>query len=123
METSIQQKLKTLRHEKGLTQKELSYAIHTTDKNIWAYENGIATPPYETLCQYAKYFEITTDYLLGLEDDFGVRTATPSGDAYSAEEREIIRKYRELNAPGQKLIKQTLDTLHSSSEQTTKKKA
>lgn len=68
-------RIKALRIESGLTQKELAEKIGSTSKNIWAYENGNANPPYEVLTAYAKYFDVTTDYLLGLEDDFGHKSS------------------------------------------------
>jgi len=34
--------------------------------NKW--ENGANRPDYETVCQLAKYFDVTTDYLLGASD-------------------------------------------------------
>ena len=72
----MREKLRALRLESGLTQKELAAKLNSTDKSIWNYENGIATPPYEVLIAYTKFFDVSADYLLGLEDDFGARTAT-----------------------------------------------
>ena len=68
---AMNNRIKALRIESGLTQKELAEKIGSTSKNIWAYENGNVKPPYDVLISYAKYFDVTTDYLLGLEDDFG----------------------------------------------------
>lgn len=57
--------LKNLRIESGLTQKELAQKLHTTDKNIWVYEKGNATPPLQILNGYADFFDVSVDYLLG----------------------------------------------------------
>ena len=65
-------KIKELRTEKGITQKQLANAINSTDKNIWAYENEIALPTIETIAKLADYFEVSTDYLLGREADTGI---------------------------------------------------
>lgn len=62
-------KLKELREDSGLTQKELAKAINTSNKNIWAYENKKAFPPPETLIALAKFFEITVDELLEVTPD------------------------------------------------------
>lgn len=111
-------KLRELRLELGLTLKALAEQIGTTDKNIWAYENGVAKPPIDILIEYAKYFSVSTDYLLGLEDDFGIKktdgaTAPP---AYSKEEQQIIEDYRSLTPPLQKMIKETIKTFKTSKE-------
>jgi transcriptional regulator with XRE-family HTH domain len=104
-------RLKTLRAEAGLTQKQLAEKINSTDKSVWAYEKGIATPPIETLIAYAKFFNVSVDYLIGLEDDFGVRAISSINEQYTQEEQKIIDKYRQLDIHGKKLINQTLDTL------------
>lgn len=56
--------LKELRQEYGITQQVLAKAINTSNKNIWAYENGKAFPPPETLIALANYFELSLDELL-----------------------------------------------------------
>lgn len=107
----MKEKLRNLRVESGLTQKELSIQIGSTDKNIWNYEKGLASPPYEILVAYAKYFDVSTDYLLGLEDDFGTRTPAPmkitslSSSNYSDEERRIIEEYRKLPESSKQLFR------------------
>lgn len=74
--------------------------MNSTDKSIWNYENGIATPPYEVLIAYTKFFDVSADYLLGLEDDFGARTATGGNvmrDTNTAQERELLELFRTLS--------------------------
>lgn len=89
--------LRALRIENGLTQKELAKILNSTDKNIWNYEKGLATPPVEILIAYANYFEVTVDFLIGRTDDFGVSTVAPMGDELSSEERELLSLFRELS--------------------------
>ena len=96
----MREKLRALRLESGLTQKELAAKLNSTDKSIWNYENGIATPPYEVLIAYTKFFDVSADYLLGLEDDFGARTATGGNvmrDTNTAQERELLELFRTLS--------------------------
>lgn len=73
MKGEIKEKLRALRLDAGYTQKEMAQKIKSTDKNIWAYEKGLAAPPAEIIVAYAEAFNVSTDYLLGLEDDFGIR--------------------------------------------------
>ncbi len=96
----MREKLRALRLESGLTQKELAAKLNSTDKSIWNYENGIATPPYEVLIAYTKFFDVSADYLLGLEDDFGARTATGGNvmrDTNNTQERELLELFRTLS--------------------------
>lgn len=110
---------KDLRSESGLSQMELSKKLGITAAAIGHLELGKREPGSPTLIAYSKYFDVSTDYLLGLEDDFGVRTAAPIGDAsrYSSEERNLIDEYRSLNPACQKLVKDTIKTLRSSTPQ------
>ena len=66
-------RLKELRLEKNLTQTELAKAINTSQRNIGRWENGLNEPTSSFVMQLATYLEVSADYLLGLEDDFGVR--------------------------------------------------
>ena len=61
-------RLKTLRCEKQLSQKQLADELKTTDSSICDWETGRAEPNIETLINIAKLFEVSVDYLLGLED-------------------------------------------------------
>lgn len=54
-----------LRKEKGLGQKELASLMNLSTGTISNYENGVHSPDLNTLCRLAKYFAVTTDYLLG----------------------------------------------------------
>lgn len=110
-------KLRQLRRESGLTQKELANEIGSTDKNIWAYEKGVATPPIDVIVAYAEFFEVTTDYLLGVTDEFGTKYKDSRFTSFSNEEIHLIENYRELNPMSKKLVKQTMETLRASSEQ------
>ena len=64
-------KIKELREEKSWTQAELAKKINSTNKNIWAYENNIASPSIETLIKLSQIFNVSIDYLVGNEDEYG----------------------------------------------------
>lgn len=114
-------RIKDLRIENGLTQKELAKILHSSDKNIWAYENGVASPPIDILIAYANYFGVSTDYLLGRTDELGaVITPFPPSDDYTDEEKKLIADYRELTPPLKRMIQETLKTWKSSEINTKK---
>ena len=64
------QRLKEIRTEKGLKQKELAQALGLTLQAICNYEAGIREPSLEMLVKMCKYFDVTADYLLGLTDSY-----------------------------------------------------
>lgn len=105
----MKEKLRSLRIENGLTQKELAAKIKSTDKNIWAYEKGLATPPIEIISAYADFFGVSVDYLLGRTDDLGA-PVPGSAPQYSAEEQKLIQDYRGLAQPLKDMIQSLIKT-------------
>ena len=60
------EKLYQLRTERGIYQKQLAEFLGVSIGTISNYENGVHYPDLETLCKFAEYFQVTTDYLLDL---------------------------------------------------------
>lgn len=66
-------RLKELRKSQNLSQKELAKALKTNNSSICDWECGRSQPDIQTLREVAKFFEVSADYLLGLEDDTGAK--------------------------------------------------
>ena len=62
------QRLRELRQDKKLSMKQLAKEINTTDAAISNWENGVNEPKISYIISIAKFFGVTSDYLLGLED-------------------------------------------------------
>ncbi len=62
------ERLKELRIEKNLGQIELAQAINVSKGIISFWENGLREPTLSNLILLAKFFEVSIDYLVGLED-------------------------------------------------------
>jgi len=62
-------RLKKLRKNKGLTQKELAEHIDVVQSKISSWETERLEPNLYRLIQLADYFGVTTDYLLGREEE------------------------------------------------------
>lgn len=58
-------RLKKLRKEKGLYQKDVAEDIGLTASAIGFYEQGKRKPDNDTLQKLADYYDVSTDYLLG----------------------------------------------------------
>lgn len=67
-------RLRELRHDNKLSMKQLAQAIKTTDGAVSNWENGVNEPKISYLIRLALYFGVSTDYLLGLEDETGAKT-------------------------------------------------
>lgn len=62
-------RLKMLRIDKGLDQKELGAILNVTKQTISGYERDYRVPPPEMLSALADFFEVSTDFLLGRTDE------------------------------------------------------
>lgn len=58
---------KELRLSKNLTQSQLGERMWVKKSVISAYETDARPPSLDMLIKYAKEFNVTTDYLLGLD--------------------------------------------------------
>ena len=66
--TKFSERLKELRQEKGLSQRELAKQTGYSQAAIARWEAGQQIPTIDTLETMCKYFDCTADYLIGLED-------------------------------------------------------
>lgn len=69
MSSIFSSRLVALRKERQMTQSDLAKALHKTRSTISGYETEGKEPDYEMLCALAKYFGVTTDYLLGTAEN------------------------------------------------------
>ena len=89
---------KALRKEKGLSQVKLAEALHVSKACISMIEVGINEPTANTLIKYADFFQCSTDYLLGREDDFGnVVIQGETNAPLSPDEQELLKIYQSLS--------------------------
>lgn len=61
------ERLRNLRKEQKITQKELAEKLKMDTSIICKYESGAAVPSYEVLEKIANIFNVSTDYLFGRE--------------------------------------------------------
>lgn len=58
--------LRNLRKGRGMTQSELGGKISLSKAVISKYETGLGYPSFDVLIRIARFFGVTTDYLLGV---------------------------------------------------------
>ncbi len=61
-------RLKELREEKGLTQKDFADALNISRATIAGYESQGKEPNFDRLKEFATFFDISIDYLIGFSD-------------------------------------------------------
>ncbi len=64
----IANRIKELRIERGLNQRELAAEIKVSQPTVAAWEKGDKEPLGTRIYRLAKFFGVSADYLLGLED-------------------------------------------------------
>ncbi len=60
--------LKELRAQRGLTQKDVAELLHISRPTYTRYETGERKPDYETLRKLSEIFNVSTDYLIGVNN-------------------------------------------------------
>lgn len=86
----IGKRIKLLRTEKEVTQKELADFLSLTPKMISFYEKGERFPPHDIISKLSDYFNVTTDYLLCKTDKRNTLDETED------EEKDIEKAIDEL---------------------------
>lgn len=62
-------RLRDLREDNGLLQKDVAKILNTTQTNYSKYELEKINIPNETLRQLALYYNTSVDYILGLTNE------------------------------------------------------
>lgn len=68
------EQIKRLRMCKGLTQVELAKIFGVTKQSVSNWENENIMPSIDLLVKIAKFFSVSTDYILGLSDEHALNT-------------------------------------------------
>ncbi len=68
MENRFKDILKQLREELGMSQAKLAEAVGLSHGLISLYENGLREPGMTNIIMLARFFKVTTDFLLGEEE-------------------------------------------------------
>lgn len=63
----LSKKIKTLRIAKGINQVEMANSLGVSKQCISNWENDNILPSIEMLVKLSKYYNVSTDYLLGLD--------------------------------------------------------
>lgn len=62
-------RLKELRKTRGVSQLKLAMDLNMNQNTISRYENCLREANYETLISFARYFNVSVDYLLGITEE------------------------------------------------------
>lgn len=95
----LQDRLRELRSQKGATQEDVADYLGVSKSAYGYYEAGRNMPSVESLLLLAKYFSVSTDYLLGRDTVYYEEAASiPFGyvSDLPQQDRDDINEYIEL---------------------------
>ncbi len=61
-------RLKDLREDNDLYQKDIAKILNTTQAQYSLYETGLRTMPIQLLIKLAKYYDVSLEYLTGISN-------------------------------------------------------
>ena len=100
MELSIQERLKDLRVERGLTLEQLAEQTHLSKSALGSYEgDNFKDISHYALIELAKFYEVTVDYLLGRSQTKNHPNANLADLRLSDDMIELLKSGRVDNSP------------------------
>lgn len=88
------ERLKKLRQERGFTQGRMGMELNVSQTTISAYETDARAPDSNMILRFAKYFNVSSDYILELSD----ARQPIAEDSMTEEEMNLVILYRTLNS-------------------------
>lgn len=98
-------RLKELRNNKNISQKELATVMFVSQQTIAKWETDKATPNPDTLLRLANFFNITVDFLIGRTNFINSRESV----IYP-----VVEKYKKLNTAGRNKVDEYINDLINS---------
>ena len=112
----MENRIRQLREKGGLTQETLAIELEITQQQLSKYERNIASIKVESLKKVAAYFNVTTDYLLGVSevkrDLQGQMKVNKTLDTYY----DLIEIYKGLDEYDQEMVWSIMQTVKKTCE-------
>ena len=118
----MESRIKQLRENRGLIQEILAAELGITQQMLSKYERDILCIKVDVLMKIAEYFNVTTDYLLGISevkrDLRGQMKMNKTLDTYY----DLIEIYKDLDEYDQKMVWSIMQTVKKTCEKRKKDK-
>lgn len=101
-------RIKEIRKKQGYSQQGLAIKLNVNQTAISQWERGATAPSASLLKQLSKLFNVSTDYLLGISDDY---------HTYSWEDNDIMNEVKNNLDP---IIKNIIQNIKEADDQTQK---
>ena len=118
----MESRIKQLRENRGLIQEILAAELGITQQMLSKYERDVLCIKVDVLKRIAEYFNVTTDYLLGVSevkrDLQGQMKVNKTLDTYY----DLIEIYKDLDEYDQKMVWSIMQTVKKTCEKRKKDK-
>lgn len=101
----LHERMKEIQTDSDVKIKTLASQFGVGANSMGNYLNGKRDVPYDVLVAFAKYYHVTTDYLLGLTDDPQLPYPV------SAQERAMLEHFRSLSKEQKELAQQSIELM------------
>ena len=112
----MESRIKQLRQKRGVIQEILAAELGITQQMLSKYERDVTLIKVDILKKIAAYFNVTTDYLLGVSDvkrDIkGQMKVNETLDAYY----DLVEVYKDLDSYDQEMIWSIIKTVKKTSD-------
>lgn len=93
----LHERMKAIQTDSDIKIKALAVELAVSPTALSNYLNGSRSMPYDVLARFAQFYNVTTDYLLGLTDEREVPMRI------SAAEKRLLEEFRTLSAQQKEL--------------------
>lgn len=99
----LKERLKTLREERGLKPKDVADLLGMTRQGYCRYEDGKSDLSTSALSKLADFYEVTTDYLLGRDNEQIKKDVKAMTD--SELDKALFQGYMDMDEKDKKVIR------------------
>ena len=95
--------------ERGKTKVELSNEAGIPYTTICGWLKAGRLPDYNAIIKLANYFQVSTDYILGIENEYCITENKKSVMQEALDEQELLKAYRQMSEGKKRALFQMLD--------------
>lgn len=106
-----------LLEESGKQQKDICAELGIRTQKLSNWKTGYSEPNFDDIILLARYFDVSTDYLLGVTDDDETPRLNPTPAALPLDETELLQNYRALSYAGKARVVAYSDLLREQEEE------
>ena len=92
----IGERLSEIRKNAGDKQEDLAEKLHVSVSTVRSWEQGRSNPDNDTLVEICRYYQVSSDYLLGVSNVDPVYEQRRRSSKLTAEEQADLKRYEEF---------------------------